>query len=63
VLRLTSLTSTDGMRLDETDAIALALAGLHLSVVSGQPSAISPGAHKPRSTAALRTRIADLMQR
>jgi crossover junction endodeoxyribonuclease RuvC len=63
VLRLTSLTSTDGMRLDETDAIALALAGLHLSVVSGQPSVISPGAHKPRSTAALRTRIADLMQR
>jgi crossover junction endodeoxyribonuclease RuvC len=29
VLRLTGLPSAEGMRLDETDAIALALAGLH----------------------------------
>jgi Holliday junction resolvasome RuvABC endonuclease subunit len=31
VLRLTGLSSTDRMKLDETDAIALALAGLHQS--------------------------------
>jgi crossover junction endodeoxyribonuclease RuvC len=31
VLRLTGLASTDGMKLDETDAIGLALAGLHQS--------------------------------
>ncbi len=31
VLRLTGLPSTDRMKLDETDAIALALAGLHQS--------------------------------
>lgn len=29
VMRLTGLSATDGMKLDETDAVALALAGLH----------------------------------
>jgi crossover junction endodeoxyribonuclease RuvC len=60
VLRLTSLESTDGLRLDETDAIALALAGLHLHAGGAQAAA---GPHGTRSTAALRARIAELMQR
>jgi crossover junction endodeoxyribonuclease RuvC len=74
VLRLTSLASTAGMRLDETDAIALALAALHLSGARGQgPGARGQGsgvrgqgsvrAAPSRTTAALRRHIHDLQQR
>lgn len=56
VLRLTSLESTEGLRLDETDAIALALAGLHQSAAAGRPE-------PSRGTAALRRRIQELQQR
>src|ERR1700687_4953550 len=52
VLRLTGLPSTEGMKLDETDAIALALAGLHQTRLgSGE---LGVGARKARSPAALR---------
>src|SRR5207249_9812176 len=41
VMRLTGLSATEGMKLDETDAIALTLAGLHQRVVGGQWSEVS----------------------
>jgi len=62
VLRLTGLESAAGMRLDETDAIALALAGLHQRVVSGQWSVVSEASPLPRGRSALRRHINDLMQ-
>ena len=60
VLRLTGLEPAAGMRLDETDAIALALAGLHQSGVAGHGSEVSRGTH---SAAALRQTIRDLRDR
>jgi crossover junction endodeoxyribonuclease RuvC len=60
VLRLTGLDSADGMKLDETDAIALALAGLHQSGVTGHESEVRRGSH---SSAALRQLIRDLRER
>ena len=62
VLRLTDLSSTIGLRLDETDAIALALAGLHQSPFSG-PDAGARRPEPPRSMAALRRHSQDLQQR
>ena len=60
VLRLTGLASTDGMKLDETDAIALALAGLHqTSTVGGGLAVGNRTAHGP---AALRQLVTDLRQ-
>src|SRR4030081_1386938 len=41
VLRITGLEAGSGLRLDETDAIGLALAGLHQRVASGQWSVVS----------------------
>jgi crossover junction endodeoxyribonuclease RuvC len=61
VLRLTGMESAEGMRLDETDAIALALAGLHQRVVSGQRSVIREPS-KSRGRSALRRHIIELMQ-
>ncbi|HLZ27762.1 MAG TPA: crossover junction endodeoxyribonuclease RuvC [Chloroflexota bacterium] len=63
VLRLTGREATERMRLDETDAIALALAGLHNRVVSGQWSVVSPHPEAARGKAALRRHISDLLQR
>ena len=48
VLRLTGLESTDGMRLDETDAIALALAGLHQSAGRRQRASRSAAARRAK---------------
>jgi hypothetical protein len=61
VLRLTGLSSTDGMKLDETDAIGLALAGLHQRVGSGQGPAVSEHTAPSRGQAALRQHIAKLI--
>jgi crossover junction endodeoxyribonuclease RuvC len=58
VLRLTGLESTEGMKLDETDAIALALAGLHQTRV-GDETFRTVGL-RARSPAALRQHIEDL---
>jgi len=63
VLRLTGLVSTEGMKLDETDAIALALAGLNQRVVGGQWSVGGERPGPPRGRAALRQHIAELRQR
>jgi|SRR5579859_209051 len=63
VLRLTGREATERMRLDETDAIALALAGLHNRVVSGQWSVVSAHPEAARGKAALRRHISDLLQR
>jgi len=63
VFRLTGLAPTERMRLDETDAIALALAGLHNRVVSGQWSVVSAHPKTTRGKAALRQHIQDLLQR
>lgn len=63
VFRLTGLDPTERMRLDETDAIALALAGLHNRVVSGQWSVASAHPEATRGKAALRRHIQDLLQR
>jgi crossover junction endodeoxyribonuclease RuvC len=60
VLRLTGLQSAEGMRLDETDAIALALAGLHQTGVTGQGSGVRPTS---RSRAALRQLVRNLQDR
>jgi crossover junction endodeoxyribonuclease RuvC len=49
VTRLTGLRSTEGMKLDETDAVALALAGLHQAGIGGQQPPIAA-----RSAAAVR---------
>jgi crossover junction endodeoxyribonuclease RuvC len=60
VLRLTGLEAEAGTswRLDETDAIALALAGLHQTSVAGHGSSL--GDRPARSPAALRQLINDL---
>ncbi|MDQ6675491.1 MAG: crossover junction endodeoxyribonuclease RuvC [Chloroflexota bacterium] len=64
VLRLTGLESLQRLRLDETDAIALALAGLHNRVVRGQWSVVSAQPPEPnRGKAALRRHVEGLMQR
>jgi crossover junction endodeoxyribonuclease RuvC len=63
VFRLTGIEPTERMRLDETDAIALALAGLHNRVVSGQWSVVSAHPEGNRGKAALRRHINDLLQR
>jgi crossover junction endodeoxyribonuclease RuvC len=63
VLRLTGLTSAEGMKLDETDAIALALAGLHQRLGRDQSSAATGNRVSARSGSALRQRIAELQQR
>ena len=57
VLRLTGLSSTATIKLDETDAIALALAGLHqMSGVGGQGTL--PAIQKPSSPSSARNRVA-----
>lgn len=58
VLRLTGLSSTEGMLLDETDAIGLALAGLHQTRLGG--NAVAAARRKARSPAAVRQLIDDL---
>jgi crossover junction endodeoxyribonuclease RuvC len=63
VLRLTGLEAGNGLRLDETDAIGLALAGLHQRVTSGQWSVVSGRAAPPKGRAALRQHIAELRER
>ncbi len=64
VLRLTGLEPTERMRLDETDAIALALAGLHNRIVRGQWSVVSAHPAEPsRGKAAIRRHVEGLMQR
>jgi crossover junction endodeoxyribonuclease RuvC len=60
VLRLTGMESAEGMRLDETDAIALALAGLHQTGVGGRGSEVRKGT---RSRSALRQLVSDLRDR
>jgi crossover junction endodeoxyribonuclease RuvC len=61
VLRLTGLQPSARMRLDETDAIALALAGLHTRGHGSQAGGGRP-VHA-RGTAALRAHINELLQR
>src|SRR5438270_12668198 len=61
VLRLTGRSSTDGMKLDETDAIGLALAGLHQRVGRGQGPAVREHTTPSRGQAALRQHIAKLI--
>jgi crossover junction endodeoxyribonuclease RuvC len=63
VLRLTGLEAGGGLRLDETDAIALALAGLHQRVGGGQWSVVSGRVEPAHGRAALRQHIAELQQR
>ena len=63
VLRLTGLEAGGGLRLDETDAIGLALASLHQRVVGGPWSVVSERAEPPRGRGALRQHIAELRQR
>jgi hypothetical protein len=50
VMRLTGLSPAPKMKLDETDAIALALASLHQRI---SPTTL----HRPRSVAAIRDLI------
>jgi crossover junction endodeoxyribonuclease RuvC len=65
VLRLTGLQSAEGMRLDETDAIALALAGLHQTGFGSGVLGVGDrgSAHRSRSSAALRQLVRDLQDR
>src|SRR6266852_4795090 len=61
VLRLTGLESADGLKLDETDAIGLALAGLHQRVDGGQWPVVGGRAAPAKGRAALRQHIAQLI--
>src|SRR5207244_4573778 len=63
VLRLTGLEAVGGLRLDETDAIGLALAGLHQRGVSGQWSVGGERAEPPRGRGGLRQHIGELRAR
>ncbi len=58
VLRLTGLDAGTGLRLDETDAIGLALAGLHQTSVAGH--GVSATSRKGRGPAAIRQLVDDL---
>src|SRR5216683_6171383 len=58
VLRLTGLEADTGLRLDETDAIGLALAGLHQTSVAGH--GVSATSRKGRGPAAIRQLVDDL---
>jgi crossover junction endodeoxyribonuclease RuvC len=57
VMQLTGLTSTAGMKLDETDAVALALAGLNRTPSGMQLSGVAGRSH---GKAALRQRLEEL---
>jgi crossover junction endodeoxyribonuclease RuvC len=59
VMQLTGLTSTAGMKLDETDAVALALAGLNRTPLGVQFSGVTG---RSRGAAALRQRIDELRE-
>ncbi|HEY0583721.1 MAG TPA: crossover junction endodeoxyribonuclease RuvC [Chloroflexota bacterium] len=59
VMQLTGLTSTAGMKLDETDAVALALAGLNRTPSGVQLSGV---AGRSRGKAALRQRLEELRE-
>jgi Holliday junction resolvasome RuvABC endonuclease subunit len=61
VLQLTGLPTVAGMKLDETDAIGLALAGLNQSILSPRPTTTS--ASRPHSRGAVRQHVLALLER